>query len=88
MLHWKWLLVKFWLFCSDLAVHFDGFIAATAHTLVVGCSKDSPVTDRRADVINAAQLCAEAAIRLVKPGNKVRLFTMFNLLSGCMSMIS
>ena len=56
---------------SDLAVHFDGFIAAIAHTLVVGCSKDNPVTDRKADVINAAHVCAEAALRMVKPGNKV-----------------
>nr|CAB3264619.1 proliferation-associated protein 2G4 [Phallusia mammillata] len=54
----------------DLAVHIDGFIAALAHTLVVGCTKDNPVTDRRADVINAAYLCSEAALRLIKPGNK------------------
>ena len=56
---------------SDLAVHIDGFIAAIAHTLVVGCSASDPVTDRRADVINAAHLCSEAALRLVKAGNKV-----------------
>lgn len=29
------------------------------------------MTGRKADVIKAAHLCAEAAIRLVKPGNQV-----------------
>ncbi|CAK8673997.1 proliferation-associated protein 2G4-like [Clavelina lepadiformis] len=59
----------------DLAVHIDGFIAAIAHTLVVGCSASDPVTDRRADVINAAHLCSEAALRLVKAGNKTEQVT-------------
>ena len=27
------------LVCRELAVHVDGFIAAVAHTTVVGCSK-------------------------------------------------
>lgn len=34
-------------------------------------SQDAPVTGRKADVIRAAYLCAEAALRLVKPGNQV-----------------
>ena len=34
-------------------------------------SQDNPVTGRKADVIKAAHLCAEAALRLVKPGNQV-----------------
>eukprot|EP00058_Branchiostoma_floridae_P019926 XP_002605416.1 hypothetical protein BRAFLDRAFT_278505 [Branchiostoma floridae] len=38
----------------DLGVHIDGFIAGVAHTLVVGASKDKPVTGRKADVIQAA----------------------------------
>ncbi|CAH2224244.1 proliferation-associated 2G4 [Pelobates cultripes] len=54
----------------DLGVHVDGFISNVAHSLVVGASKDSPVTGRKADVIKAAHLCAEAALRLVKPGNQ------------------
>lgn len=29
------------------------------------------MTGRKADVIKAAHLCAEAALRLVKPGNQV-----------------
>uniref|UniRef100_A0A8C5CF17 Proliferation-associated 2G4, b n=1 Tax=Gadus morhua TaxID=8049 RepID=A0A8C5CF17_GADMO len=51
----------------DLGVHVDGFISNVAHSLVVG---DAPLTGRKADVLRAAHLCAEAAIRLVKPGNQ------------------
>lgn len=50
----------------DLACHIDGFIAAAAHTVIVGKEK---VEDRRADVINAAWQAAEAAVRLVQVGN-------------------
>ncbi|XP_060925023.1 proliferation-associated protein 2G4a [Limanda limanda] len=54
----------------DLGVHVDGFIANVAHSFVVGASKENPITGRKADVVTAAHLCAEAALRLVKPGNK------------------
>lgn len=54
----------------DLGVHVDGFISNVAHSFVVGASKEAPVTGRKADVIKAAHLCAEAALRLVKPGNQ------------------
>ncbi|KAL1020892.1 hypothetical protein UPYG_G00006060 [Umbra pygmaea] len=54
----------------DLGVHVDGFISNLAHSFVVGVSKDAPLTGRKADVIKAAHLCAEAALRLVKPGNQ------------------
>jgi len=50
----------------DLACHIDGFIAAAAHTIVVGTEQ---VEDRRADVIRAAWNGAEAAVRLVQVGN-------------------
>jgi len=50
----------------DLACHLDGFIAAAAHTVVVGEDK---VEDKRADVIMAAWNAAEAALRLVQVGN-------------------
>eukprot|EP00930_Biecheleria_cincta_P066175 TRINITY_DN521_c0_g3_i1.p1 TRINITY_DN521_c0_g3~~TRINITY_DN521_c0_g3_i1.p1 ORF type:complete len:386 (+),score=117.12 TRINITY_DN521_c0_g3_i1:53-1210(+) len=50
----------------DLACHLDGFIAAAAHTVVVGGDK---VEDKRADVIMAAWTAAEAALRLVQVGN-------------------
>ncbi|XP_013874218.1 proliferation-associated protein 2G4 [Austrofundulus limnaeus] len=54
----------------ELGVHVDGFISDVAHSFVIGANKDNPVTGRKADVIKAAHLCAEAALRLVKPGNQ------------------
>uniref|UniRef100_H3A7U6 Proliferation-associated 2G4 n=1 Tax=Latimeria chalumnae TaxID=7897 RepID=H3A7U6_LATCH len=54
----------------DLGVHVDGFIANVAYSFIVGVTKENPVTGRKADVIKAAHLCAEAALRLVKPGNQ------------------
>ncbi|CAE8589916.1 unnamed protein product [Polarella glacialis] len=51
----------------DLACHLGGFIAAAAHTVIVGGEK---VEDKRADVIMAAWNAAEAALRLVQVGNK------------------
>lgn len=54
----------------DLACHIDGFIASAAHTLIIGATKDNPVTGRRADALKAAHITAEAALRLVKVGNK------------------
>ncbi|XP_077428917.1 proliferation-associated protein 2G4-like [Vanacampus margaritifer] len=54
----------------DLGVHVDGFISNVAHSFVVGVTKEKPLTGRKADVMIAAHLCAEAALRLVKPGNK------------------
>ncbi|KAL4252288.1 peptidase M24 family protein [Abortiporus biennis] len=53
-----------------LGAHIDGFAAISAETIVVGASADSPVTGRRADVIQAAWHAAEVAMRLVKVGNK------------------
>jgi len=52
----------------DLGAHIDGFIAVSAHTFVLGASAEAPVTGRKADVIMAAHLASEAALRLVKPG--------------------
>eukprot|EP00931_Biecheleriopsis_adriatica_P044940 TRINITY_DN2575_c0_g2_i1.p1 TRINITY_DN2575_c0_g2~~TRINITY_DN2575_c0_g2_i1.p1 ORF type:complete len:404 (-),score=147.15 TRINITY_DN2575_c0_g2_i1:127-1275(-) len=51
----------------DLACHLDGFIAAAAHTVVVGKDK---VEDKRANAVMAAWTAAEAALRLVQVGNK------------------
>ena len=53
-----------------LGAHIDGFAAVSAETLVVGASAAAPVTGRKADAIAAAWLAAEAAMRLVKVGNK------------------
>jgi len=57
-------------FYRDLGAYIDGFIAVVAHTLVVGASKENKVKGRKADVILAAHYAAEAAIRLVRPGNE------------------
>ncbi len=57
----------------DMGAHIDGFIAVVAHTIVVSDGK-SKVTGRKADALLAAHLCAEAALRLVKPGNEVGFF--------------
>ena len=54
----------------DMGAHIDGFIAVVAHT-VVASDGQSKITGRKADVMMAAHLCAEAALRLVKPGNEV-----------------
>lgn len=59
----------------DLGVHIDGFIAAVAFTIVVGATKENPVTGRKADALQAAYLAAELAQRLVKPGNENILVT-------------
>ncbi|KAI0322748.1 peptidase M24, structural domain-containing protein [Amylostereum chailletii] len=53
-----------------VGAHIDGFASISAETLVVGASADAPVTGRRADVLKAAWTAAEAAMRLVKVGNK------------------
>jgi len=50
----------------DMACHLDGFIAAAAHTVLVG---GETVEDKRADVVMAAWNAAEAALRLVQVGN-------------------
>jgi len=51
----------------DLGAHVDGFIAVSAHTLVV--AQPEAVTGRRADVLAAAWAAAEVAAKMIKPGN-------------------
>merc|ERR1719409_1410644 len=58
----------------DLGAHIDGFIAVVAHTVVVSDGK-AKTTGRKADAVLAAHLCAEAALRLVKPGNETYIVT-------------
>ena len=53
-----------------VGAHIDGFAAVSAETLVVGATAEEPVSGRKADVIKAAWTAAEAAMRLVKVGNK------------------
>ena len=55
----------------DMGAHIDGFIAVVAHTVVVSDGK-SKIAGRKADVMLAAHLASEAALRLVKPGNEVQ----------------
>jgi len=52
----------------DLGAHVDGYVAVAAHTVIVGASKENPVSGRKADVVIAAQKALEVALRLVKPG--------------------
>lgn len=51
----------------DMGAHVDGFIAVTAHTLVIGASQQNPVTGRRADVVLAAHYAFETALRMLRP---------------------
>ena len=53
----------------ELGAHIDGLIAVVGHSLVVGASEDNVVTGRKADVMMAAHLASEAALRLFRPGN-------------------
>ncbi|XP_017484882.1 PREDICTED: proliferation-associated protein 2G4-like, partial [Rhagoletis zephyria] len=53
----------------DLGAHIDGFMALAGHTLVVGASAENKIKGRQAEVLLAAHYAAEAALRLVQPGN-------------------
>merc|ERR1712166_529508 len=50
----------------DMACHFDGFIAAAAHSVIVG---GVTVEDKKADVLHAAWTASEAALREIQVGN-------------------
>lgn len=52
----------------DLGAHVDGFIAAVAHTVVIGSS--GKITGRKADALLAAHYASEAALRLMKPATE------------------
>lgn len=54
----------------DMGGHIDGYIAVVAHSLVVGATKESPVTGPAADVMHAAYQAAAVALRLVIPGGE------------------
>lgn len=53
-----------------IGAHIDGYAAVSAETIVVGASAENPVTGRRADVLKAAYTASEAAMRLIRAGNK------------------
>ncbi|RKP12929.1 peptidase M24, structural domain-containing protein [Piptocephalis cylindrospora] len=54
----------------ELGAQIDGFAAVTAHTVVVGATKEAPVTGKKADALKAAYLASEAALRLIREGKK------------------
>lgn len=53
-----------------LGVQLGGFPAVVADTVVVGASKENPVTGPKADLLRAAWDASEAAIRTIQPGNR------------------
>lgn len=65
-------------FSRDLGVHIDGFISIVAHTIVVGANSDNKISDKRADCFLAAHFASQAALRLMKPGNDVRILYCIN----------
>ena len=77
-LHERWIIwrclfidILCFVFCpnnSDLGVHIDGYIAVVAHTVCVG---EPIVGGRKADVLAAAYIASECALRMLKPGNTV-----------------
>jgi Xaa-Pro aminopeptidase len=64
-----------YLFLSQLGAQFDGYCSTVATTVVIGAK--GPVTGPKADAIKAAETAMEAALRMIRPGNKVT-FTMQN----------
>jgi len=52
----------------ELGVHIDGYVAMAGHTVVLNPDLSKPVTGRPADVVCAAYLAMESALRLLKPG--------------------
>ncbi|OII76584.1 proliferation-associated protein 2G4 [Cryptosporidium andersoni] len=50
----------------DMGVHIDGYICVVTHTIVIDTDN---ITGKKADVLKAAYVALEAAIRTMKPGN-------------------
>ncbi|KAF8003224.1 hypothetical protein HF325_002469 [Metschnikowia pulcherrima] len=53
-----------------LGVQIEAYPAIVGETLVVGESTETPITGQKADLLHSAWNASEAAIRLLKPGNK------------------
>lgn len=53
----------------DLGVQIDGYVTVGAHSFVVPKAGDATVSGKHANVLMAAHTAAEAALRLLKPGN-------------------
>ena len=59
----------------DLGCYVDGYIAVAAHTMVCGeqpCP-EKPLSGPRADVLHAAHIAGEVAVKLLRPGNTLSL---------------
>lgn len=52
----------------ELGAHIDGFPALVGSSVVVGASKDNPVTGPAANLVHAAHLVSEATLRLLRAG--------------------
>lgn len=59
----------------DVGCHIDGYIAVTAHTFVVGADPATPIEGPQADVVKAAYLGAQAALKTLRPGNTNKMVT-------------
>lgn len=55
----------------DVGCYVDGYIAVAAHTMVCGKqpSEDEPISGPQADVLHAAHVGCEVALKLLRPGN-------------------
>eukprot|EP00124_Ichthyophonus_hoferi_P001509 Ihof_evm8s80 gene=Ihof_evmTU8s80 len=53
----------------ELSAHINGHIASVCHTHVVNPTLDQPLIGKSADVICAAYMASEVAMRMLKPGN-------------------
>lgn len=53
-----------------LGVQIEGYPAIVAETFIIGESKESPITGKKADLLHSAWNASEAAVRLLKPGQK------------------
>jgi len=54
----------------DLGAHIDGFVGIVGHTVICTADPTVPASGRKSDAIIAAYYAAEAALRLLRPGNK------------------
>jgi len=55
----------------DIGVHIDGYIAVVAHTVIIGASfsEETPMVEKVGSVFECANVCAQVAHKLIRPGN-------------------
>ncbi|KAG9051088.1 Curved DNA-binding protein (42 kDa protein) [Tulasnella sp. UAMH 9824] len=54
----------------QLGAQIDGYAAVQTETIIVGATKEEPATGRKADVVKAAYIAAQAALRQFKVDEK------------------